>query len=87
MTNKKITTPPVRKTPNVPQKLVVYILPAKVFGHKALTVRRMARNAKGRYVTGPQIALLGLLWGPGGHASREVLASKIGELILDEAGV
>lgn len=76
---------------NDPQKFLVYVMPDKGAhgppGHKFMTLRRTEKNAKGRYVTRDEFYKTGLFWPTSHAATRDELAMKIGQAILDEAGL
>lgn len=73
--------------PNIPQKIVVYVMPDHGAGHKFMAMRRCARNVKGRYVTADEFFKAGLFYPTSIARTRDELAVLIGRSILDEAGV
>jgi hypothetical protein len=73
---------------NTPKLLKLYVLPNPgQQPHPALSIRQTIKNRKGRYVTGDQIGFYGLFWPNPIDATRDSLAMRIGQQILDEAGV
>ena len=78
---KRFTTPVTNKN----QKLLVYIMHEG--HHPFLVMRRTEQNDRGKYVTREEFLKVGLAWPNPFVASRDEMALKLGQAILDEAGV